>query len=177
MIFGIVLNRNTSLSHLSHFFEITGIVHGEKYFPHGIDVLYSTALTAAIREKIVSRPFPRNKFSISRDEYEAEMRRIFGDNSANGCIALQDKLGTYERDLLPLYLQKEKEIKKLLSECPSEAEVNSLIKAIKLDTGAFLSLYGKEKIRDAVRYAKDLKDRYTVLWLYYTLYGDEGYDE
>lgn len=163
--------------HLSHFFEITGIVHGEKYFPHGIDVLYSTALTAAIREKIVSRPFPRKAFSISRDEYEAEMRRVFGDNSANGCIALQDKLGTYERDLLPIYLQKEKEIKNILSECPSEIEVNSLIKAIKLDTGAFLSLYGEEKIRDAVRYAKDLKDRYTVLWLYYTLYGDESYDE
>ena len=27
--------------------------------------------------------------------------------------------------------------------------------------------YGEEKIRDAVKYAKDLKDRYTVLWLYY----------
>ena len=30
--------------HLSHFFEITGIVNGEAYFPHGIDVAYSTPL-------------------------------------------------------------------------------------------------------------------------------------
>ena len=32
---------------------------------------------------------------------------------------------------------------------------------------------GKKKINDAVAYAKDLKDRYTVLWLNYDLFGDE----
>lgn len=32
--------------HLSHYFEITGIVNGEDYFPHGIDVAYSTVITA-----------------------------------------------------------------------------------------------------------------------------------
>jgi hypothetical protein len=30
-------------------------------------------------------------------------------------------------------------------------------------------LYGEEKIKDAIKYAKDLKDRYTVLWLNYDL--------
>ena len=35
--------------HLSHFFEITGIVRGEEYFPHGIDVAYSTFITAGLR--------------------------------------------------------------------------------------------------------------------------------
>ena len=34
--------------HLSHYFEITGIVNGEEYFPHGIDVAYSTVVTAAV---------------------------------------------------------------------------------------------------------------------------------
>jgi len=29
----------------------------------------------------------------------------------------------------------------------------------------FFSTYTEDKIADAVRYAKDLKDRYTVLWL------------
>ena len=29
----------------------------------------------------------------------------------------------------------------------------------------FVNLYGEAKIKDAVHYAKDLKDRYTVLWL------------
>ena len=30
-----------------------------------------------------------------------------------------------------------------------------------------------EKTRAAIWYAKDLKDRYTVLWLYYDLFGDD----
>ena len=30
--------------------------------------------------------------------------------------------------------------------------------------------YGEEKLRDAVLYAKDLKDRYTVLWLFFLLF-------
>ena len=30
----------------------------------------------------------------------------------------------------------------------------------------FVKTYGAQKIRDAHFYAKDLKDRYTVLWLY-----------
>ena len=36
------------------------------------------------------------------------------------------------------------------------------------------ALYGEEKIHNAILYAKDLKDRYTVLWLYYDLFGGEN---
>ena len=38
--------------HLSHYFEIIGIVHGEEYFPHGIDVAYSPVLTAGLQIQI-----------------------------------------------------------------------------------------------------------------------------
>ena len=41
-----------------------------------------------------------------------------------------------------------------------------LTEKIGLSYDAFLALYGAEKIRDAHFYAKDLKDRYSVLWLY-----------
>ena len=30
-------------------------------------------------------------------------------------------------------------------------------------------LYGKEKIENALKFGKDLKDRYSVLWMYYDL--------
>ena len=36
------------------------------------------------------------------------------------------------------------------------------------------NLYGEEKIQDAIHYAKDLKDRYTVLWMYDDLSGAEN---
>ena len=31
--------------------------------------------------------------------------------------------------------------------------------------------YGEDKIKDAYLYAKDLKDRYSVLWMYYDLFN------
>ena len=34
-------------------------------------------------------------------------------------------------------------------------------------------MYSKEKLEDAVKYAKYLKDRYTVLWMYFDLFGTD----
>ena len=42
-----------------------------------------------------------------------------------------------------------------------------------LDMKEFYSLYGREKVESTVRCAMDLKDRYTVLRLYYDLLGAE----
>ena len=45
----------------------------------------------------------------------------------------------------------------------------ALCEKVGLDYADFYSLYGEEKIADALLYAKDLKDRYTVLWMNYDL--------
>ena len=37
-----------------------------------------------------------------------------------------------------------------------------------------VKLYGEAKIADGRVYAKDLKDRYSVLWMLYDLYGDNA---
>ena len=36
---------------------------------------------------------------------------------------------------------------------------------------AFEEMYGAKKIQDAMFYGKDLKDRYSVLWVYYALFS------
>jgi hypothetical protein len=43
----------------------------------------------------------------------------------------------------------------------------------KIDYSEFFGLYGKDKINTAIHYAKDLKDRYTVLWMYYDLFSNK----
>ena len=158
--------------HLSHFFEITGIIENKPYFPHGIDVGYSTVITARIREKLLASPFPRCLRRPDAVGYEREIKRVYGA-SAPGCIALQKKAGSYERELVPVYLEKEKELRNILSETPSSAETERMLAAVGFDMSEFYSEYGEKKIRDAVRWAKDLKDRYSVLWLNYDLYGGE----
>ena len=39
--------------HMSHYFEIVGIVRNESYLPHGIDVCFSAVETAKLRERLL----------------------------------------------------------------------------------------------------------------------------
>lgn len=156
--------------HLSHYFEITGIVDGKPYLPHGIDVVFSTYVTAKIRRKIASSKFPASDFRQSPEELEAEIKRVY-KSVGDGCLALHKKLGTYEDMRSERYRANEKEIKKILRECPTPEKIEQILLQIGLDINDFYRTYGEEKISDAVRYAKDLKDRYTVLWMHYDIMG------
>ncbi len=154
--------------HLSHFFEITGIVKNEPYFPHGIDVAYSTIITAEIRERLLEKELPSEQYIEPRDEYLKNMQSIYG-SVANGCIALQEKMGRYTQNRLSIYKENEQEIRDILSKMPSADEIKEMLSLCGLDISEYYELYGKEKISNAIRYAKDLKDRYTVLWYNYDL--------
>ena len=159
--------------HLSHFFEISGIVQNKPYLTHGIDVAYSTVVTANLREKLCAAPFRANRFREDERQTLAKLTKAYNASVAEGCMALQKKVSAYERDLTPIYKEKEDEIKAILKECPSAEEIEKILALVKLDMKEFTAFYGDARIEEAVRYAKDLKDRYTVLWLYYDLFGEE----
>lgn len=159
--------------HLSHFFEISGIVKNAPYLTHGIDVAYATVITAHIREKLCKTPFPTRLFREDTDKTKAKLSIAYGEKVAEGCAVLQTKVGAYARNLLPIYLKKEEEIKKILSDIPSAEQTEQILASVGLHMKDFYETYGKARITQAVRYAKDLKDRYTVLWLYYDLFGEE----
>ncbi len=161
--------------HLSHFFEIVGIVRSEPYFPHGIDVAYSAIITTKLRDMIASHPFPETIFRLDRDAYCQKMADIYGP-VAEGCIALQDRMGHYAADRLPIYQKYESEIRNLLTSMPNSQEIMEILSRVGLDISAFFELYSEEKIKQAIRYAKDLKDRYTVLWVYYDLFGENVFE-
>ena len=161
--------------HLSHFFEIVGIVTGTDYLAHGIDVAYSTVVTAKIREKLLNSEFKKEQYHMAEDKYEEKIKNVYKD-VADGCIALQKKLGTYERDRVSIYLEKEEEIRSVLAEMPKASEIEAMLKAVELDMSEFYEIYTQEKINDSIVYAKDLKDRYTVLWMNYDFYGDKAYE-
>ena len=96
------------------------------------------------------------------------MHRVYS-TAADGCIALQDKVGHYSADRMAAYLEKEEEIRAILSEVPAPEEIEAMLRAVGLDMAEFYQLYDEQKLRDAILYAKDLKDRYTVLWMYWDL--------
>ncbi len=158
--------------HLSHFFEITGILNGTYYFPHGIDVAYSTYVTAKLREYILAHGCKNSLFRLPEGRYETVIKEIY-TSVADGCIALQQKVGNYDADRTEIYRKKETEIKQILAEMPASDEIAHMLSTVGLDMDKFYAQYGNKHICDAVLYAKDLKERYTVLWLYYDLFGGE----
>ena len=150
--------------HLSHFFEITGILDNTPYFCHGIDVVYSAVVTAGLRQQILQcRP---HEFCHDRQSWEQEIRRIY-TTSAEEVIALQDKLNWYAQADFANVSGKWEQICQVLSEAPTAEQMLQMVAGVGLDYSSFTELYGQKKIRDAMDYAKDLKDRYSVLWLYY----------
>ena len=151
--------------HLSHYFEITGILDDAPYFSHGIDVIYSAVVTAAVRDKVLNTPAPK-AFTHDAAAWEAEIRRIYS-SSADEVIKLQKKMGWYDVCGYQNVCDKWEQIKKILATAPTEAQMLEMLKRIVLDYNEIVKLYGQKKIDDAVLYAKDLKDRYSVLWLAY----------
>lgn len=150
--------------HLSHFFEITGILDGKEYLPHGIDVAFSTIETAKLRERILESKPEYRPFDEKR--WEEDIRAIY-KTSADGVIALQKKLGWYENVDTDKVLNNFDKIKEILSEVPSSRRFEEMTEGVGLYYKDFVKTYGEEKIEKSLLYAKDLKDRYTVLWLYY----------
>lgn len=154
--------------HLSHFFEITGLLDNRPYYLHGIDVLYSAAVTAALREKVLACKPPFAPFSLDRTAWEADIQRIY-TKAADGVIALQDKIDFYGKLSTEQFADLWKKICAILSEAPSFEQMKKYVESIGLDMNEFYRFYGDETVNNALRYAKDLKDRYTVLWTAFAL--------
>ncbi len=158
--------------HFSHFFEIVGILNKEKYLPHGIDVAYSALETAKMREKLVSitdiSDFQVHKLEYKK--YKNNIEKIY-TLASDEVLALQARLGWYNEaeKRMAVYKEKWQEIRKLLMNAPSFSEMQNMLSAVGITYSDFIDYYGEEKINIARKYAKDLKDRYTVLWLWWDI--------
>ncbi len=154
--------------HMSHFFEITGILEGKDYFAHGVDVLLSSFYTQKIREELLTMDVPHAYTVVEGEMYMQKLREIY-HILAEEVASLQNKVGFYQKNRLECYQSRWEKIKEVLREAPPSAEIERLIRRIGLNLADFEALYGREKIENALWFAKDLKDRYTVLWLYFDL--------
>lgn len=154
--------------HLSHYFEITGLLNNTPYYLHGIDVLYAAAATAQLREQLLALKPPFAAYKYDKAAVDAEIRRVY-TTAADGIIALQEKVGLYAETNTEQFEENWDAICETLREAPSYAKMLTYVNAIGLDINEFRKFYGDKVLDDAVLYAKDLKDRYTVLWLAFAL--------
>ena len=73
---------------------------------------------------------------------------------------------------MPAYRAHEDEIRALFAGAPTAKEIDEMLRVVGLDISEFYALYGEARIKTALSYAKDLKDRYSVLWMYYDMFGE-----
>ena len=158
--------------HLSHYFEITGILEDKPYFLHGTDVGYSTIVTAHLREELCALAKP--DFSSVPDELREECyKRIYG-RIAGEVSELQRTAGRYANPVNDVYRERWSEVVGILGECPTASEIEEMLTDCGFDLSLFEKMYGAEKIRNGIWFGKDLKDRYSVLWLYYNVFFSES---
>lgn len=148
--------------HLSHFFEVMGLMDNSEYFLHGIDVAYGTVVTAGLRRNLLAEPPVAKTFDEAA--WEKEVRDIYGA-AADGILALQRKTGHIYRDFAAVYAEKRAEVENIFAKHPSAKEIAGMLRAAGIEMPAFEKMYGAQRIADAVKFAKYLKDRFSVLWL------------
>ena len=158
--------------HLSHYFEITGLIRNRPYFLHGTDVGYSTVVTAAMRQQICTIQTP-NFHTVPTQTRLAAYERIYGP-CAKEVAELQREAGRYDKRVTAVYTEKWQEVLSILGECPTAAEIEQMLLSVNFDLAAFEKLYGADCIADGKLWGKDLKDRYSVLWLYFDLFASEN---
>ena len=157
--------------HLSHYFEITGLIRGEPHFLHGTDVGYSTVVTARMRQRITALSVPEFR-PLTEAQREAAWDRIYG-SYAGEVRSLQRHSGFYETDWQQRYRMHWDDICTLLQSCPSPEQTERMLTDVGFEKDAFVRLYGERKIRDGMFFGKDLKERFSVLWPYYELFSGE----
>lgn len=173
----LTLNESTrpgsgSEHHLSHYFEISGLLENKPYFLHGTDVGYATVITAAMRERIRGIREPR--FARATDEARDKAYTEIYGKIKREIIDLQEKAGRYAKDPEKIYMGKWEDVIDILSECPTADDIKKMLIDVGFDMSAFERMYGKEKIEKGMLYGKDLKDRYSVLWIYYDLFSADN---
>ena len=153
--------------HLSHFFEVIGLLNKQSYLSHGLDVVYSTAITCALRHRLIRSLNEAIYKPLDQDGWNERIQTVYGP-IAPDLIAFQKKVGFYGEARQQRQAQIKKQwplLRSVLADVPSEHEITVLIKALGLSPLELVETYSKEKIKHAILFAKELKDRYTLLWL------------
>lgn len=156
---------------LSHFFEDLGMIKGEKYLPHGIDVAYSTYVTSLIRKKLIKAKLPTSIYTPNREDFIKNMNSMF-EKSASKLIKEQDEFDA-TIEMRALSYKKLKSVKKILKQASNPKKIRKYLQDVGLDIQEFYNTYSKDKIEKAVIYAKNVRTRFTVLHLYLDTFNEK----
>lgn len=174
--------------HLAHFYEVTGLVRGTQYLPHGLDAAFGTLVTCGLREQLLA--LGGGAFAGLEAAAGAGAEAGAGISDAPGALpwdarawrlglgvvygplaksVAETALGTgfYDPEARArragALLGHRAELAALLADCPRAADIAALLDRAKIDRKLFYATYGTRVIGESIVWARELKDRYTLL--------------
>ena len=161
--------------HLSHYWEMQYLFDGRPAVLHGAKVGVGTVIALDLYNQLAESEKPdfetlrKNVFERqSAEEWRAEIRRAYRD-AAEGVIALEEESRKNDPEELLRRLDmieaRWEEIRALAASVPKASEIYGKLEQMKAPKRPADIGLSPEYVHDAVRYAKELRPRYTVLQL------------
>ncbi len=158
--------------HLAHFLGMKAMMSNKHMHLHGIEVAVMTLVMIEVYKEILSMDFERVNIeaeyekSLKRDEYELKIKEIFQDSAAQ--IFKENENKIFDRDDWLAHAGNVKKSMALIREeiLPKIPDSNMIIKVLESmgapSSPADLGI-SKAELKEAVLYAKEVRNKYTIL--------------
>ena len=162
--------------HLSHYWEMMFLFGGRKMVLHGTKVGIGTVKTIKLYEKLKRRKpdfnEARENIHFDKNGWEKEIKRVYGQAAEsvieleNQCKKNSDKEVKERLEILDKNWDKAQEIMDTL---PASDYIEDLLKAMNAPYKAKHVGVEKSVLKDSVKYAKELRNRYGLLQIMFDL--------
>lgn len=158
--------------HLAHFLGMKAMMNQKPVHLHGIEVAVMTLIMIEVYKEILSRDFTdvnveaAYKKSLKKDEYEVKMKEVFKDSAPQ--IFKENENKIFDKDEWVKHAKKVKnsmtEIKEeILPKIPDSNMIINVLKNMGAPSSPDELGLSKEAIKEAIIYAKEVRNKYTIL--------------
>ncbi len=158
--------------HLAHFIGMKAMMHQKHMHLHGIEVAVMTLIMIEVYKEILSMDFTdvnvetAYEKSLKKGEYETKIKAIFRDSASQ--IFKENENKIFDKDEWIIHAKKVKSSMKQIQDeiCPKIPDSNRIMDVLK-NMGAPSSPaemgLSKEEVKEAILYAKEVRNKYTIL--------------
>lgn len=161
--------------HMSHFWELVSLMEGRKPSAHGIQVGIATLITSRLAENLIDMDIDfsaimRQIEAIDQDRWEQNIHRVY-KKAAPEIIKLNKKpvdRAVKERiERVETIRDKWDAIVSVIKEAPNATRIEELFKMVgeNIPTSPRDIGFDSEIVEDTILYAKEIRQRYTILRL------------
>ncbi len=158
--------------HLAHFIGMKAMMGGKPLHLHGIEVAVMTLVMIEVYREILTKDFesvdPEAAYekSLKKEEYDEKIREVFGESAAQ--IFKENENKMFDKDQWIAHAEKVKSgmaliRDELLPRIPDPDLIGSVLKSMGAPSSPAELGLSEEDLKEAILYAKEVRNKYTIL--------------